>query len=121
MLDHLKTPEARLAYLEAAFEEGDPAFITVALGDVARSIGMNSVAKEADVTREALYKALISLASAKSWGSSVFFGALVTAVLEWFGLRLSLPEARCVSVRTRHFRCCLSPVLHRVDCHASSG
>jgi len=58
ILDHLKTPEARLAYLEAAFEEGDPAFITVALGDVARSIGMSSVAREAGVTREALYKAL---------------------------------------------------------------
>jgi probable addiction module antidote protein len=58
ILDHLKTPEARLAYLDAAFEEGDPAFIAVALGDVARAIGMSSVAKEAGVTREALYKAL---------------------------------------------------------------
>jgi len=58
ILDHLKTPEERIAYLDAAFEEGDPAFITVALGDVARSIGMTSVAKRAGVTREALYKAL---------------------------------------------------------------
>jgi probable addiction module antidote protein len=58
ILDHLKTPEERIAYLDAAFEEGDPAFITVALGDIARSIGMTSVAKQAGVTREALYKAL---------------------------------------------------------------
>lgn len=58
ILDHLKTPEERVAYLDAAFEEGDPAFITVALGDVARSVGMTSVAKRAGVTREALYKAL---------------------------------------------------------------
>ncbi len=58
ILDHLKTPEDRLAYIEAAFEDGDPALITHALGDVARSIGMTAVAKEAGVTREALYKAL---------------------------------------------------------------
>ena len=36
--DHLKTPEDRAAYLEAAFEEGDTAFITHALNDVARAI-----------------------------------------------------------------------------------
>ncbi|MER9405011.1 putative addiction module antidote protein [Mesorhizobium caraganae] len=58
VLDHLKTPADRFAYIEAAFEDGDPALITHALGDVARSIGMTAVAKEAGVTREALYKAL---------------------------------------------------------------
>jgi probable addiction module antidote protein len=58
VLDHLKTPENRLAYLDAAFADGDPALIAHALGDVARSVGMTSVAKEAGVTREALYKAL---------------------------------------------------------------
>jgi len=56
--EHLKTPEDRAAYLEAAFEDGDPALITHALGDVARAIGMTAVAKEAGVTREALYKSL---------------------------------------------------------------
>jgi probable addiction module antidote protein len=58
ILDHLKTPEDRSAYIEAAFEDGDPALIAHAFGDVARSIGMTSVAREAGVTREALYKAL---------------------------------------------------------------
>ncbi|HET7412207.1 MAG TPA: addiction module antidote protein [Pararhizobium sp.] len=58
VIDHLKTPEDRLAYIEAAFEDGDPSFITHALGDVARAVGMTSVAREAGVTREALYKAL---------------------------------------------------------------
>ncbi|MGK9050048.1 addiction module antidote protein [Neorhizobium petrolearium] len=58
ILDHLKTPEDRVAYLEAAFEDGDAALITHALGDVARSVGMTAVAREAGVTREALYKAL---------------------------------------------------------------
>jgi probable addiction module antidote protein len=56
--DHLKSPEARAAYLEAAFEDGDPTLITHALGDVARAIGMSAVAKEAGITREGLYKAL---------------------------------------------------------------
>ncbi|PRD42126.1 putative addiction module antidote protein [Phyllobacterium phragmitis] len=58
VLDHLKTPEERAAYLEAAFEDGDASLIANALGDVARSVGMTAVAKEAGVTREALYKAL---------------------------------------------------------------
>lgn len=56
--DHLKTPEDRAAYLDAAFEDGDPALIAHALGDVARAQGMSNVAREAGVTREALYKAL---------------------------------------------------------------
>ena len=58
VLDHLKTPEDRIAYLEAAFEDGDTKDIAMALGDIARSLGMTNVAKEAGVTREALYKAL---------------------------------------------------------------
>jgi probable addiction module antidote protein len=56
--DHLKTKKAILAYLEAAFEDGDPAVITTALGNVARAQGMSHVAENAGVTREALYKAL---------------------------------------------------------------
>ncbi|WP_324764035.1 hypothetical protein SO078_16615 (plasmid) [Sinorhizobium meliloti] len=39
VLDHLKTPEDRFAYLEAAFEDADPSLIAHALGDVARSTG----------------------------------------------------------------------------------
>lgn len=56
--DHLKTPEAQAAYIEAALEENDPAFLAAALGDVARARGMKQVAKDAGVTREALYRAL---------------------------------------------------------------
>ena len=56
--DFLKTPEDRAAYIEAALEDDDVAFITHALGDVARAIGMSDVAKEAGITREGLYKAL---------------------------------------------------------------
>ncbi len=44
-------------YLEAAFEDGDPALIRSAFGDVARAHGMTTLARDAGVSREALYKA----------------------------------------------------------------
>lgn len=56
--EHLDGPEAIAAYIAAAMEEGDPAVIAAALGDVAHAKGMTLVAREAGVTREALYKAL---------------------------------------------------------------
>jgi probable addiction module antidote protein len=56
--EYLDSPKAIAAYLEAAFDEGDPALIAAALGDVARAIGMTDLASRAGVTREALYKAL---------------------------------------------------------------
>ena len=56
--DYLKTPEDIAAYLEAAFEDGDAALITHALGVVARAEGMTEVAKQAGLTRASLYKAL---------------------------------------------------------------
>ncbi|EKF20380.1 addiction module antidote protein [Nitratireductor pacificus] len=56
--EYLDDEEAIFAYVEAAFEDGDPALIKHALGNVARARGMTAIAKEAGVTREALYKAL---------------------------------------------------------------
>lgn len=56
--EYLKTDEDITAYLEAAFEESDPALIAAALGDVARARGMTQIAREAGVGRESLYKAL---------------------------------------------------------------
>lgn len=56
--DHLKTEEDMAAYLEAALEEGDPALVAAALGDIARAKGMSQVAREAGLGRESLYKAL---------------------------------------------------------------
>ena len=46
------------AYLDAALEEGDPAFFQEALGTVARARGMADVAERASSTRAGLYKAL---------------------------------------------------------------
>ena len=56
--EFLGTPEAQKEFIDDAFESGDPKYITHALGIVARARGMTSVAKDAGVTREALYKAL---------------------------------------------------------------
>lgn len=58
--EHLRTPEEMAAYLEACLEEanGDAAFISKALGDIARAKGMSQVARDAGLSRESLYKAL---------------------------------------------------------------
>jgi probable addiction module antidote protein len=56
-VEHLNSPEAVAAYVEAAFEDGDPALIAAAIGDVARARGMTQLAKEAGVSRETIYKA----------------------------------------------------------------
>ena len=56
--EHLDTDEGIAAYLEAAIEDGDPALISAALGDVARAKGMTDIARAADLGRQNLYKAL---------------------------------------------------------------
>lgn len=57
VVDHLKTEEDRIRYLEACFEENDPALIAAALGDVARARGLAGLARKTGLTREGLYKA----------------------------------------------------------------
>lgn len=44
-------------YLEAAFEDGDPAVIRSAFADVARARGMTALARDSGVSRETLYRA----------------------------------------------------------------
>lgn len=56
--DYLEEEEDIVAYLEAAFEDGDPQLIAAALGDVARSRGMTKFASKTGLGRESLYKAL---------------------------------------------------------------
>jgi probable addiction module antidote protein len=55
---HLETEADMAAYLEAALEEGDPALVAAALGDIARAKGMTQLARETGLGRESLYKAL---------------------------------------------------------------
>ena len=54
----LDSPEAITAYIEAAFEDGDTALISHALGVVARARGMSQIARDAGMSRDAVYKAL---------------------------------------------------------------
>jgi probable addiction module antidote protein len=53
----LDSPERIAAYIEAAFEDGDPSLITHALGVVARARGMSQLAKDSGLSRDAMYKA----------------------------------------------------------------
>ncbi|MGA3771426.1 addiction module antidote protein [Ralstonia pseudosolanacearum] len=80
--EHLRTEADIAAYLDACLEEaGDnPAFITHALGVVARSRGMTQLARETGMTREGLYKAL-------SEGGNPSF-ATVLKVIRALGIRL---------------------------------
>jgi probable addiction module antidote protein len=58
--EQLRTPAEMAAYLDAWLTEApdDAAGIARALGDIARAKGMTSVAREAGLSRESLYKAL---------------------------------------------------------------
>jgi probable addiction module antidote protein len=55
---HLETEEEMALYLEAAFEEKDPALIAAVLGDIARAKGMAQIAEKTGLGRTSLYKAL---------------------------------------------------------------
>ena len=57
-VDYLDSEERQAAYITAALETGDAAFVRDAIGIVARARGMGQVAKTADLNRESLYKAL---------------------------------------------------------------
>ena len=83
--DYLKTPEDVAAYLEAAFEDGDPELISLALGAVARSKGMTEIARRTGLGRQSLYKAL------SPEGRPEF--ATVLNVVRALGLKLTVTAA----------------------------
>ena len=56
--EHLETEEDMAAYLEAVLQEGDPALVAAALGDIARAKGITQIARETGLGRASLYKAL---------------------------------------------------------------
>jgi probable addiction module antidote protein len=55
--NYLRTPEDHAAYIEAALETGDPSVIAEALGEIAKARGVTAFAKQAGLSREAIYKA----------------------------------------------------------------
>lgn len=63
--EHLETREQMAHYLEAALEEGDSDVIAAALGDIARSKGMLSIAESTGFGRENIYKSFSKEGSLK--------------------------------------------------------
>lgn len=55
---YLDDAAAIAEYMTAVLEPNDPDLLLLALGDVARAIGMAQVARDAGLGRESLYKAL---------------------------------------------------------------
>ena len=55
--EHLQTREEREAYLNAAFEDGDPEVISAALGDIAEAEGLANVAQKTGIASENLKEA----------------------------------------------------------------
>ena len=82
---YLDSDDAINAYLEEAIASNDPAFITHALGTVARARGMSRIAAKAGLSRESLYKAL------RADGNPEF--ATVLRVMRALGLKFSVMPA----------------------------
>jgi probable addiction module antidote protein len=77
------TTEGRIsAYLEEAFEEGDPEYMAVAIGDIARARNMTKLAKETGLTRDTLYKSF-----SKGGNPSL---STINAVVKALGYQLSI-------------------------------
>ena len=79
--EYLDTEEDMAAYLQAAFEDGDPAVVIHALGNIARARGMSQIARDTGLRRESLYKAL------SPDGNPEF--ATVFKVVQALGIKLS--------------------------------
>ena len=80
--DHLDSEDAIAAYLEAAFEDGDPLLIRTAIKDVARARGIGQIARKTGMTLAGLSQALDESAS-PSFDT-------VAAILRALGLRLAI-------------------------------
>jgi probable addiction module antidote protein len=78
---YLETEEDTVAYLQAALEDGNPAVVIHALGNIARARGMSQIARASGLRRESLYKAL------SPEGNPEF--ATVFKVVQALGIKLS--------------------------------
>lgn len=85
--EYLKTEEDMVMYLQVCLEEAgdDPAFITKALGTIARAKGMTQLARDTGLGRESLYKSL------SEEGNPSF--ATVLKVLSALGIKLTATQA----------------------------
>lgn len=56
--DYLDSNEMIAEYLNAVLEEADDSEIIIAIGHIAKAIGMTKIAEETGLSRPSLYKAL---------------------------------------------------------------
>lgn len=84
--EHLPDEAAIAAYIEAVIEDGDPALLAAAIGDIARARGMAQIAKETGRSRESLYRALSEKGNPEL--------STLMAVLKALGLQLSVKPSR---------------------------
>ncbi len=56
--DYLDSNEMIAEYLNVALEDGNDFEIVIAIGHIAKAIGMTKIAKETGMSRPSLYKAL---------------------------------------------------------------
>jgi len=83
--EYAASPESQRELLTDALETGDATYIAHVLGVVARARGMTAIAREAGVTREALYKALSERGDPRL--------STLLGVLKALGIRLSVKTA----------------------------
>lgn len=82
MANHLGSEDEIAEYLRQVLEDGDPAELAAALGDIARARGMTQLARETGLSRESLYK---SLSGERAPSSETLF-----KVIRAMGFRISL-------------------------------
>lgn len=56
--DYLDSPELISEYLNNVLEDGDSGEVIVALGHIAKAIGMSKISEDTGMSRTSLYKAL---------------------------------------------------------------
>jgi probable addiction module antidote protein len=82
--EYIETPEDVFLTLTVAAEENDPEFLLSVIGDIARSKGMTQLARNLNLDRKVLYKAL------STEGNPSFI--TVVKVLDTLGFRLKVEQ-----------------------------
>jgi len=84
VVEYLKSDEDIAGYFAAVLEDGDPALLAAALGDIARARNMAQLARDTGLTREGLYKALSGQGNPSL--------ATIMKVMKAMGLKLSVAQ-----------------------------
>lgn len=85
MANYLSDEADVAEYMRQVMEDGDPALLGAALGDVARARGMSKLAKDTGLSRESLYK---SLSGERAPSTDTLF-----KVMKALGLKLTIEVA----------------------------